>query len=232
MATPTTRSAAQRRPTTRRQRLGSALVATSIAYVMSAAMMGLVAVSAPPARLLDDLAGFEQGLTAYRLGFVGASLLAPCIVTLLVLLLAAAEVSPGSVRRWIGSLLVAAYVPLATIAYTSQYAFLPRLVARDPAAAAPWYFHDVDSIPYGLDLAGYALLGLGAIVLAGTIAEQGRRWLAGWLVTMGTLSVVAFALYAVGLDTSAGILSVTSAAATLPIVVLAIREGRRLRVQR
>ena len=213
-------------------RLGTGLIGASVAYLGAAALMSLVAVSRPPARLLDDLAAFEDGLVFYRLGFVGASLLAPCIVALLVLLLAAAEVPLGSARRWIGSLLLAGYVPIATIAYTSQYVILPRLVSRDPQTAALWYFHDVDSIPYGLDLAGYALLGLAAMSLASALATRGRRWLAGWLLVMGGLSVVAFACHAAGFTTLGGVLSLISAATTVPVVVLAINEGRRLRASR
>jgi hypothetical protein len=216
----------------RRRQLGSALIGAAVAYLCAAALMGLVAASSPPAALLDDLAGFERGLTLYRLGFVGASLLAPIVVVLLVLLVTAAGVPVGSARRWVGSILLAAYVPLATIAYTSQYAILPDLVARDPEAVAAWYFHDVASIPYALDLAGYALLGLAAIVFASALAEQERRWLAGWLTAMGSLSVVAFVLHASGLETAGGIVSVASAALTLPVAVLAIAEGWRLRTRR
>jgi hypothetical protein len=216
----------------RRRQLGSALVGSAAAYLSAAALMVLVAASSPPPALLDDLAGFERGLTLYRLGFVGASLLAPIVVAMLVLLVTAAGVPVGSARRWIGSILLAAYVPLATIAYTSQYAILPDLVARDPEVAAAWYFHDVASIPYTLDLAGYALLGLAAIAFASALAEQGRRWLAGWLVAMGGLSVVAFVLHASGLETVGGIVSLASATLTLPVAMLAIAEGRRLRAPR
>ena len=216
----------------RRRQLGTALIGAAIAYLSAAASLGFVAASSPPARLLDDLVEFERGLVLYRIGFAGASLLAPSLVTLIVLVVSAAEVPTASVRRWIGSILLAAYVPLATVAYTTQYAVLPRLVARDPEAAAPWYFHDVDSIPYGLDLAGYALLGLAVMVFAGTLAERGRRALAGWLVATGSLSVVAFALHAVGATAVAGIASLTSAASTVPVALLGIAEGRRLRAVR
>lgn len=216
----------------RGRRLGTALVVAAIAYLGAAASLGFVGASSPPARLLDDLAEFDRGLALYRVGFVGASLLAPSLVALIVLLVSAAEVPTASVRRSMGSILLAAYVPLATIAYTSQYMVLPRLVARDPQAAAPWYFHDVASIPYGLDLAGYALLGLALILFAGPLAERGRRSLAGWLVATGSLSVVAFALHAAGATTLAGMVSLTSAASTVPVALLAIAEGRRLRAGR
>lgn len=215
----------------RRRRIGTGLLAAAVAYLVAAATMGLVFVSRPPARLLDGLADYQQGEALYQWGFVGASLLAPAFVTLLVLLVAAAEVAASSARRSIATVLLGAYVPVATIAYTSQYTFLPDLVVRDPQAAALWYFNDIDSIPYAIDLAGYTLLSLAAILLASLLAERGRRWLAGWLVAMGVLSVAAFVLHAAGAATFAGVVSLTSAACTLPIVVLAVIEGRRLRAR-
>jgi hypothetical protein len=213
----------------RRRRIGAGLLVAAVAYLVAAATMGLVFASRPPARLLDGLADYQRGEALYQWGFVGASLLAPAFVTLLMLLVAAADVPPSSARRSIAIVLLAAYVPFATIAYTSQYTFLPGLVARDPQAAAMWYFHDIESIPYAIDLAGYTLLSLAAILLASLLAERGRRWLAGWLVAMGALSIAAFVLHAAGVGTFAGVVSLTSAACSLPIVALAVIEGRRLR---
>jgi hypothetical protein len=212
-----------------RRRVGTGLLAVACTYVVAVAMMGLVFASQPPARLLDGLADYQRGEALYRWGFVGASLLAPAFVTLLLLLAAAADVPVSSARRSIATVLLAAYVALATIAYGSQYLLLPGLVARDPRTAAVWYLHDVDSIPYAIDLTGYALLALAAILLASLLAERGRGWLAGWLVAMGASSIVAFMLHAAGAHGVAGVASLTSALCTLPIVVLASREGRRLR---
>lgn len=194
--------------------------------------MGLVFASRPPARLLEGLADYQRGEVLYQWGFVGASLLAPAFVTLLMLLLAAVEVPPSSVRRSIATVLLAAYVAFATIAYSSQYTFLPRLVARDPETAALWYLHDVDSILYAIDLTGYLLLSLAAILLATLLAERRRRWLAGWLVAMGALSIVAFALHAAGADAITELVSLVSAFCTLPVVVLSALEGHRLRRSR
>jgi MFS family permease len=213
----------------RRHRIGSGLLAAAVAYLLAAGMMGLVFASRPPAQLLDGLADYQQGEALYRWGFVGASLLAPAFVTLLLLMVAAADVPPSSARRSIATVLLAAYVTLATIAYSSQYTFLPRLVGRDAQTAALWYFHDVDSIPYAIDLTGYTLLSLAAILLASLLAERHRRWLAGWLVAMGALSIAAFVLHAAGASTVAGMVSLASAACTVPIVALATVEGRRLR---
>lgn len=178
------------------------------------------------------LADYQRGEALYQWGFVGASLLAPAFVTLLMLVVATTDVPPSSARRGIATVLLAAYVTLATIAYSSQYTFLPRLVARDPQTAALWYFHDIDSIPYAIDLTGYLLLSLAAILLATLLAERRRRWLAVWLVAMGALSTAAFALHAAGADAVAGVISLSSAACTVPIVALAALEGHRLRGRR
>jgi hypothetical protein len=215
--------------TGRSRRIGTGLLVAAGGYVIAVAMMGLVFASGPPARLVEGLADYAQGETLYRWGFVGASLLAPVFVALLLLLTVAAGVPASSARRSIATVLLAAYVTCATLAYGSQYLFLPRLVALDPELAAPWYFHDVDSIPYAIDLAGYALLSLAALLLASLFAERGHRWLAGWLTAMAALSIAALGLHAAGADTVAGVASLTSAVFTVPVVVHAVTAGRRLR---
>jgi hypothetical protein len=53
--------------------------------------------------------------------------------------------------------------------------------------------------------------------------------MAGWLIAMGVPSIAAFVLHAAGVGAFAEVASLTSAACTLPIVALAIIEGRRLR---
>jgi hypothetical protein len=211
------------------RRAGTGLIVATIVYVVAASMMGLVFASSPPPRLLEGMADFEQGRALYQWGFVGASLLAPAFVSILLLIAAAAGVPPTSVRRTIAGVLLGAYVAFASLAYTSQYTFFPALVDRDPTAAALWYFHDVESIPYTIDLAGYTLLGAAALLLASILAEQGRRWLAGWLAGMGALSIAAFVLHASGMGSLAGIASLTSAVLSLPIATLAFLEGRTLR---
>jgi hypothetical protein len=227
--TRTAPAAALREDTKRRRRVGTALLAAAAAYVVAGAMMSLVFASSPPPRLLEGMAEFEQGRALYRWGFVGASLLAPAFVSVLLLLTAAAGVPATSVRRSVAGVLLGAYVAFASLAYTSQYTFFPDLVDRDPTAAALWYFQDVESIPYAIDLVGYSLLGLAALLLASTLAERGRQWLAGWLAGMGALSIAAFVLHAAGVGPLAGIVSLSSALLSLPVAAIAVAEGRRLR---
>jgi hypothetical protein len=73
------------------------------------------------------------------------------------------------------------------------------------------------------------VLSLAAIVLASLLAEHERRWLAGWLAARGALSITAFVLHAATAGTSAEVVSLANAACTVPIVALAVAEGRRLR---
>jgi hypothetical protein len=215
----------------RLRRIGTALVAAGAVYLAAAAGMALVFASGPPSQLEGHLAELEQGFGLYRWGFVGASLLAPALITVLLLLVTAAGVPSDAVCRWIGTVLLAGYLPLATIAYSTQYMVLPGLLELDLDAAALWYFHDARSIPYALDLTGYAVLGLAAIVLAVPLRDRSRllRWVAGWMVAMGLLSVTALVLHAVGASTAASVSSGASALCTLPIMALALVEGRRLR---
>ena len=213
----------------RDRRVGTGLLAAATAYLVAVAMMGLVFASGPPGQLLDAQ---DQAWTVgalYRWGFVGASLLSPAFVALLLLLTTAAGVAAHATRRVVATVVLGAYVALSTVAYTSQYTFFPRLVESDPVAAAPWYFHDVDSLPYAIDLAGYSLLALGAFLLASLLYERGRQALAVWLTLMAVLSLAAFGLHAAGADTVAGLLSLASAVCTGPVVVLAVAEGRRRR---
>ncbi len=158
-------------------------------------------------------------------------MLAPTLIAVLLLLVTAAGVSAESAGRWIGSVLLAAYAPFTTLAYTTQFTLLPGLLAVEADAAALWYFHDARSIPYALDLTGYAVLGLAAIVLAATLWGRGGllRWAALWMVAMGVLSLAALVFHSVGVAAAASVATALSALCTLPFVGLAIVHGRRLR---
>lgn len=210
---------------------GTALAGTSAALLAALGLMGLVFTSAPPPRLDGNLDLLLDGFVRYRWGFVGAALLAPTLVATLMLLLRVGDVPATSTRRAVGTVLLGAYTAIVTTVYTSQFALLPRLVEQAPDLAATWYLHDVDSIPYALDLAGYALLGIAAIVLASTLIGRAPRLTAiGWLlITMGALSLAALGFHGAGWDTAASIATASSGACTLPVAVLGILEGRAVR---
>jgi hypothetical protein len=213
------------------RRLSHALLAVPAACLGALALMSLVFASDPPPDLAGQLDQFAEGRALYQWGFVGASLIAPTFIATLVLLLHAARVPLDSARRWISGILLAGYLTLATIAYSSQYTFLPTLVDRDPQAAALWYLHDAGSLTYALDLTGYALLALAAITIATTLwPHTGRlRAIAGCLVAMGALSLAALGFHAGDLSSAASVATISSAAFTLPILVLAILLGWDLR---
>ncbi len=216
-------------------RVGAALFATA-ALVLAAliAMLALVISSAPPPQLEAAFVADPTRFLRYRLGFVSASLLAPAFVTLLVLLLVARGTPGPGVRDGLGVLFLAMYAPLSSIAYTSQYVMLPRLIEAHPAAAASWYFHDSHSIPYTLDLLGYTFFGIAATLLAlGFLARAGLwRWLGTALLLSGLTSILAFAALGAQLETTHAVLTITSAALTLPVAGIALVVGRRLRLRK
>jgi hypothetical protein len=213
------------------RRLGTGLVAVPAACLLALGTMGLVFASGPPPRLEGHLDAFADGQVLYQWGFVGASLIAPTFAATLVLLMTAVRVPADSARRWVAALMLAGYLSLSTIAYTSQYTFLPGLVERDPEAAGLWYLHDAGSIPYALDLTGYAFLALAAILVASTLSARGGRLrITAWcLVLMGVLSLAALGFHAGGLATFASVATIASGAFTLPVLVLTMLEGRVLR---
>ncbi len=182
----------------------------------------LMAATAPKGTTDQQLARLRAGSRLYQLNFVNASLLAPTVVTLLALLLAIPGRRPAGALDIAGMTFAAAYAALVTIAYTSQYAVLPRLLrsGRDPV---PWYFGSRDSYPYYLALLGYALFGFGAALLSVAFLGQPGlwRWVGIVLLASGVASVAGFAGYASGqraLETG----SVIGGVLCLPLAVLVL----------
>ncbi len=203
----------------------------ALACLGALALMGLVFLSGPPPRIVGHVEEFTDGLVLFKLGFVGASLIAPTFAATLLLLQRVAGVPPHSARRAVAQLLLAGYLTLATVAYTTQYTFLPGLVERDPQSAGMWYLHDATSLTYALDLTGYALLALAALVIASTLVGSGGRLraIAGCLVAMAALSLAALGLHAGGVAGAASVATIGSALFTLPILLLSIALGREIR---
>jgi hypothetical protein len=209
-------------------RIGTYLVALAAVYLSAAAVMSLVFASGPPPEVGGHEDELAAAMTLYRLGFVGASFLGPTLIGVIILLLSVAEVPAAAPRRWLGTTLLASYLPFATVSSSSQYTLLPSLLRQNPDAAALWYLHDSSSIPYALDLTGYAVLGLALIVLAPTLRAAGGayRWMSTLLLVVAGFSLAAFAFHALGATTAANAASATSAAFTVPFMLLAIRQGR------
>lgn len=212
------------------RRLGGALVVASVVFLVAVvAMVVAMGVTAPASDLLEQLRA-DADLLAYRVPFVAASLLAPAFVTVLVLLVWVRGEGLGA-RETLALLALPAYVVCSSIAYLSQVVALPRLVEMGTAEAAPWYFQDARSIPYVLDLLGYAFLGVAACLLGAGFLDGDRtwRWLGWFLLVCGGASVAAFGALALGAEAFTSVLTWTSAVLTLPIAGLAIALGVRIR---
>ncbi len=159
-----------------RRKLGSVLVGVAFAYLVAVALMtGFAAAAAPESRLAAQLAS-DRSLILYRWGFVFASLLAPTLITMLVLLLAARGREAMRLRDWLGVVFLPMYATCSSIAYTSQYVVLPRLIEREGRGAAAWYFQDDHSIPFALDLLGYTFLAIALTLLAFGFHARGGIW--------------------------------------------------------
>lgn len=221
------------RPTDRA--LAGAMSVLAVGYVVVlGTMLGLIVAASPPAELTGHVEDLRRNFISYRMGFVTASLLAPVLLSLIVVLLGVRGRDDISVRDGLGVAFLVVYVGLSSVAYTTQYTVLPRLLERDEAQAATWYFHDVDSIPYTLDLLGYTMFGIAAVLLAGGfIASRGPwRWAGIVLAASGIGSIAAFACYAAGIDTLASTFTIMSAALTVPLAAIAFVISRQLASRR
>lgn len=215
---------------TRERVVGPGLVAAGTAFlVASGGMVASIAVASPASDLRTQLATGEAW-TAYRLAFAFASILAPTLIATVVLLLAARGWDGLRTTDRLGLLFLPVYAACSTIAYTSQYVWLPALVDRDVDAASLWYFHDEGSIPFGLDLTGYLLLAIAlALLSVGFLARSGIwRWVGVSMLAVAATSVAAFALLSVGSRSTAGTFSAISGGLTVPLVLLAIAIGLRM----
>lgn len=162
-----------------------------------------------------------EGSAASRWSFVSASLIAPALLTVLGLTRGLPGGGRDRVAGVIGMAGAAVYAALVTVAYTSQYALLPRLDAAGAVASAGWHFADHASIPYFLALLGYAAFGLAAAPLSLRLLGAGGLWpwAGGVLLASGAASVAGFAGYAAGV---AGLeaLTVVGGVLTVPFAVV------------
>ena len=222
-----------RAPVGAEHRIGTGLIVAAAWYLTATALMlGAMAATSPAAGLDDELAA-DPDLLPYRLPFVAASLLAPAMIAMVLLLIAGRGEGVG-VRDGLALLFLPAYLACCSVAYVSQYAILPGIVRMSVSQADPWYFPDERSIPYALDLLGYAFLGIAmCLVAVGFLGPRGLpRAIGVVLASVGVTSIVAFATRAFGSDTATAVFTWTSAALTLPLAVLAIVLGMQLRRRR
>jgi hypothetical protein len=165
------------------------------------------------------------------LPFIVSSLIAPVAVPLM-MTLALAPIVQRTVtfREHIAAGFFVMYAPLATIAYTSQYALLPHLLDEGRVdTAANWYFGSRTSIPWFLDVLAYTFFGMGAIVLAFRFLHEGGSLRFGaWLLIAAGVACI-LTLVAQALDNEVLMpANLVGAALTVVVAVIVLVHGRRL----
>lgn len=181
--------------------------------------------------LTVQLQQVHQHLLVYEASFIASSLIALFAVPLM-LALAFGPVGrrgPG-VREHVAAAFFVMYAPLATIAYTSQYALLPRMLdSGPPQTAAVWYFGSRSSLPWFFDVLAYTFFAVGAALLAARfLAEQTPlRWGSWFLLASSAGCLITFIGQALG-NTILIQGNLAGAALTIPFAIAAILEGRDL----
>jgi hypothetical protein len=130
----------------------------------------LMAMTALSGSLQEQLLQLAEGSILYRLSFVNATLIAPAIVIIIVIL--AFFIPGGSRNRFFeitGVAFLIPYLLLATITYASQYALLPKLLSNMTNSTVDdvllWYFNNPDSLVYFFDVLGYTFFGVAALFI-------------------------------------------------------------------
>ncbi len=168
----------------------------------------------------EKLAALKVDILPHILNFVNASIIAfPFSVVMIALALLPAG-SP-KVRHILGVLFLAPYLALVTIAYSSQYTYLPLLLSSSSPAAVDWLFDNPLSAVYFFDQLGYLFLALAGFLIGfDYITSKGLKMLAGInIYLMSSFSVAAFILSAAAPETG-GLASVISGGLTLPLAVI------------
>lgn len=205
----------------------------------SGTALALVVLLWPPLMLLGQPTGtVEEQLSTiaddpalYKLNFFVASLIAPAVVVVLtVLALFAPAEKETPVLDVLGVLLLAPYVVLVSIAYTSQYTILHALLVADRTEeAAVWLFENTHSVPYFLNQLGYTFFAVSALLVGYKyLSESGLvKGIGVLLWASGLLSIVAF----LGLALQNELLNLStflSGVLIVPVGVLVALWGRRL----
>lgn len=150
----------------------------------------------------EQLEFLAADASLYKINFFIASLIAP--VFLVVMLTLAFFIDTGRKTPFLnllGVVCLAPYFVLVTIAYTSQYIFLPTLLdGNNIETARLWLFENPGSVIYYLDQLGYMFLAVAMCCIGWKyLFEKGLYRFAGILLwASGILSVVAFTGLAIG----------------------------------
>jgi hypothetical protein len=177
--------------------------------------------------LLMQLARLADHSTLYQVGYVLATLL-PVFGLLLtggVGLLLRPQYWGGETRGTrimgvLGSLFVLACVPVSGYAYVTQWTVFPRELGKNWQDAERWYISVSGTTPQSMELLGWGLFGIGAVLIGGRLLRERPplNWSAWVLVASGLAGVAAWLLDAAGVD-AATTFSLISMALTVPFAL-------------
>lgn len=162
--------------------------------------------------MLMQLAGLADGSTLYQVGYIFATLLTVLALLLTggVGLLVRPQYWGGETRGTramgvIGSLLVLAYVPIAGVAYVSQWTVFPGALEENFQDAERWYIVATGELPHSLDMLAWGIFGLGAVLIGGRLLRERPplNWASWALVVSGLSSIAAWLLDVLDLDAAA-----------------------------
>ncbi|MDG5788838.1 DUF4386 family protein [Evansella sp. AB-P1] len=189
--------------------------------------------------VLAELEGDIQGQlltiadnpSIYRWNFAIASMIAPAISFLIILLAFGISVQKRTpILHLVGVIFLVPYVILVSISYISQYTILFKYLSiGNMELASQWYFQNVDSMAYFLNQLGYSFFAVSALLIGYKfLYEKGLPRAIGILLSMsGSLSIVAFIGYIGKNDWLTGS-TIVSGILTVPIGILVIILGFRI----
>jgi hypothetical protein len=200
-----------------------------VTLALMGAMVALVVLSMPSeAGTAAQIAALADDSLLYQLTFVAASLVNPMLFGALALF-SWLEHRRRSLRpvEMVGWAFLVAYLPLVLVAYVSQFTVFPALAGSDADLAKMWFFYGDASFPYLIDVVGYAMFGIGTVLISSVLIR--RRGVVGWigrvLLLSGVFSVAGLVGLAAGLDMVA-LGTAIGGMLIVPLAVLLAVDGR------
>ena len=193
-----------------------AVIATVVTWVV------LMILTAPKGTVEQQLERLGKSSVLYRWTFVNASLIAPLMVTLLLVLQRIPQ-RPAGLLDSVGTAFIIAYLSLITPTYASQYTVFPALLRKGSELRTLLYFGNTGSFPHFIALLAYGLFGIGAIVFAFPLTSSGGIWTSvGWvLFASGITSVLGFIGFSMG-NRFVQFLNVVGGILVVPFAVLVL----------
>lgn len=217
------------------KRIGSSLL------VQGALFMGVVllwpifmTLSRTTGDIQEQLLAITDSRGIYILNFVIASLIAPTLSLIMVTL---AFYAPSKrktpILSMFGIILLAPYLTLVSIAYTSQFTILQGFIIQGNLPLAElWFLDNPDSIPYFFNQLGYVFFALSALLIGFKfLYESNIAKAIGTLLWLSAfLSIVAFIGLIIG-NELLNFSTIISGMLTIPIGILVMIWGVRLKRQ-